>query len=85
MPCSFLGLETYIRLHDKHPVTSLPEQTEDINIEAELISHLIYIEQVEREGQRPKFKDLTQYMEPSNMVRLLKLMPWYFDHEVPLS
>jgi hypothetical protein len=66
-------------------VISLPEQTEDINVDAELISYLIYIEQIEREGQKPKFSDLMYYMEPWKMVRLLNLMPWYFDDEVALA
>ncbi len=68
-------------------MNSLPEQVErnDINRDAELISYLIYIEQIQMGGQKLKFSDLTNYMEPRNMVRLLKLMPWYFDYEVPLS
>ena len=37
-------------------------QPEDIN-DAELISYLIYIEQVEKGGRKVKFKDLDLYME----------------------
>jgi hypothetical protein len=56
-----------------HEDELLPEQIEreDINRDAELISDLIYIEQIQRGGQKLKFRDLTDYMEPWNMVRLL--------------
>jgi hypothetical protein len=44
-----------------------------------------YIEQVEKGGRKVKFKDLDLYMELWNTVRLMDLMPWYFDFELPLA
>jgi hypothetical protein len=67
-------------------VSGLPEeiQLEDIN-DAKLISYLIYVEQVKKGGRKVKFKDLDLYMEPWNTVRLLNLMPWYWDDDMPLA
>jgi hypothetical protein len=73
-------------LYDKHPVSGLLEEIQPENInDAELISYLIYIEQVEKGGRKVKFKDLDLYMELWNTVRLMDLMPWYFDFELPLA
>jgi len=52
--------------------------------DAELISNLIFIEK-ELVGGKIKFRELADLIEPWSSIRLLKLMPWYFDHDVPLA
>jgi hypothetical protein len=65
-------------------MSSLPEQIEvqSINSDAKLISDLIFVEQI-LTGQKMVFRDLSYYLEPGHMVRLIKLLPWQFDSQLP--
>jgi hypothetical protein len=58
-------------------VSGLLEEIQPEDINAELISDLIYIEQVERGGRKVKFKDLDLYMELWLLVQCVHYLDNY--------
>ena len=57
-------------------MSSLTERVklQSMNSEAELIIDLISLEQLR--GEKMKLRELSFYIEPHRMVRLMKLLPW---------
>jgi hypothetical protein len=63
----------------------MPEEVEyqSINSDAKLIIDLISLEQLT--GEKMKLRDLSFYIEPQRMLRLMKLIPRQFYSQFPLS
>jgi hypothetical protein len=58
--------------------SSIVEQAEARASDAEIICNLILLEHLI--GEKMESQTLAEYVEPYQLLRLIKLIPWQFEH-----